>query len=59
MSDKQHCLENFDEVNIESLKKAEIPEKAYRLIEFKHGSGQKIPVPSKDALDKTAKILFD
>lgn len=53
---KKSC---FDEANIESLAEGDIPSSSYRMIEVKHGSGTKVPTPSKEALAKTAKMLID
>ena len=51
--------DNFGEVNIESLKKCTIPEKAYRMIEANHGAGVTVKRPSKEALAKNAEMLLD
>lgn len=50
---------NYGKENIKSLTEGSIPTQSYRLIEFKHGSGQKVPIPSKEALSKTIKMLLD
>lgn len=49
----------FDEANIEALTEGDIPSPVYKMVEAKHGSGTKVPTPSKEALKKTAEMLLD